>query len=108
MGDEMIRKGKVFVEASLLSKVVAGVVTGILIAMIVSGATLGGKLYTFVNSGPRFTPNDYLRSEIEQEKSLHDLYVGRDVYAGHVLRIKRIEASQLRMEQKIDRILQEK
>lgn len=100
MGNGASGNGRLFGEASLLTKIIVGVMT----AVIVSGLVFGVRVYAFMNAGARFTPTNYLENERAQDTEIHLLYVPRDVYRADM---RRIEEHLVRIEKKLDEVLDE-
>jgi hypothetical protein len=90
---------KWFTESSLLSKVVAGVLVGVLVFLVVGMIGFGSRVYAFMAEGPRFSSEDYLREENAQDAKIHAEYMPRDVYRSDM---RRIEGQLKRIEEKLD------
>lgn len=96
-----IKNGGIISSASMFSKIVASVV----IAAIIGGVGFGLEVYGFMAQGPRFSSRDYLVGEIDQDRSIHAMYVPRDVYASDMARVQEALA---RIEKKLDRLTENK
>ena len=90
---------RMFSEASFLSKIVAGVLVGVLVFLVIGAVGFGGKVYAFMEAGPRFSSEDYLREENKQDMIIHAEYMPRDVYKSDM---RRIEEHLERIEEKLD------
>ena len=96
---------KLFNGSSLLAKVMAGVVT----ILIISGLAFGARVYAFMEAGPRFSSEDYLRAETKQSLYIHSEFMPRDVYEVNQLRAEehrvRIQEQLNEMDEKLDALL---
>ena len=98
MGNGAGGNGRLFEGASVLTKIVVGV----MIAMIVSGLAFGVRVYAFMNAGDRFTSSDGRDLEARMFLYVEEHYVREETLDARFLAIQR----QLdRIEKKMDEAL---